>query len=212
MSKLHVLAIGPFGEAVANYIVSSEVEDVTVTRPNENGLLWPATWPHAEIHILASWRLVPLSCELMERLSVKWNVPWIPITMDSSTLHIGPVVLPDQEGCYSCFRKRIIQHSIFGDYIPDIENHYNERRSDGPKGFISTYAAIAANKCLDIIDCINNNPNKVSGMTYEIDLVSGNVQKGKTISVHGCPKCGINKNEKERSYLNIITQYDRIFS
>ena len=75
MPSIHVIAVGPFGRAVADRLAELTGADVTAepTRP--------------AIRVLAAWRRVPdLERDLDER-SFRERTPWLPVVLEHPVLH-----------------------------------------------------------------------------------------------------------------------------
>lgn len=96
MTKVHVLAVGDFGAAVAERLQRGH-HDVEVTSDREGPLRFPASWPVADVRILASWREVPALSELVDARSADWRTTWLPVVAEHPRLRIGPLVVPGEE-------------------------------------------------------------------------------------------------------------------
>ncbi|WDU79262.1 MULTISPECIES: TOMM precursor leader peptide-binding protein [Lysinibacillus] len=208
---IHILACGTFGEATAK-IIAEKVEDVEITTADQEGKFWVGSWPHADLHVVISWRPVPKLCEVLDEMCHAWKVPWFPIILDTPKLQIGPIVVPGEEGCYSCYRRRQIQHSKFGKFIPSIEEFYSQNPSFGPIGYLEVHSQIAACLFIEFLNRIQKNIYKEAGKVFEYNLITSGIDKGKVVGFHGCKRCGSTENQATRSYEKIVEEFDRIFS
>ncbi|MFB0842938.1 TOMM precursor leader peptide-binding protein [Paenibacillus oleatilyticus] len=211
METVHIIAVGAFGMEVARRL-EAKMQDVVITQADENGIYYPAGWPHARLHIVTSWRPVPSLGRLMDKLSGAWRKPWVPIIMDHPALTIGPVVVPGQEGCYACFSKRQIQHAPYGKYILESQDIYVRDFRLGPQGFLQAHAGMAVHLFLDIERRIRCNMKNEAGTVYEIHVIRGTTRKGKVTGFHGCPHCGLQREETTRSYDVLLDKYESIFT
>ncbi|MGG1441062.1 TOMM precursor leader peptide-binding protein [Brevibacillus laterosporus] len=210
MNTVHVIAVGAFGMEVAN-MLKNKMEEVVITQLDEEGRVYPAYWPHARIHVVASWRPVSSLCQLIDKICFAWKKPWVQIVMDHTSLIVGPVVVPGQEGCYTCFSKRQIQHSTFGKYIQQSQEAYKQNFRLGPKGFLRTHVGMAANLFLHLDHHLQENLIKEAGSVYECNVIRSSTRKGKVVGFHGCPHCGLQRDESTRSYDYLLEKYDEIF-
>ncbi|QDX95356.1 hypothetical protein EEL32_11750 [Brevibacillus laterosporus] len=210
MNTVHVIAVGAFGIEVAN-MLQTKMEGVIITQSDESGVFYPANWPHARIHIVASWRPVSSLCQLMDKLCSAWKKPWVQIVMDHTSLIIGPVVIPEEEGCYTCFSKRQIQHSVFGKYMQQAQDVYKQNFELGPKGFLRVHVGMAVHLFLHVNQRLQEDLVKEAGTVYECNVVRGTTRMGKVVGFHGCPQCGLQREESTRSYDYLLEKYDEIF-
>lgn len=202
MEDIHVIGIGEFGATVAEQI--SQLHNNTSITLFPDYRIQPSELKHAKVQIIASGRTDLATYNLIEELSYNWKVPWVAITMEQSTMCIGPVVVPGEEGCYECFHKRKLQHSRYAEYINQLNDFYKLSPEKEPKGYLSVHAGMAAS----ILGLLKNEllvtPEKLAGSVYEVNIVTGNIHKKQVIGFHGCPKCGLGRDEKTRSYEEII--------
>ena len=81
----HLLAVGPFGEAVAERLAA--LLNITTGPPDATAL------PPADAYLLAAWRPVPELAELLDEVAFARGIPWVPVVLDHPRLRLGPAWL-----------------------------------------------------------------------------------------------------------------------
>ena len=194
---VHLLSVGEFGHAVSVYLRAIR-NDVVETGVTDHIVPLPATWPPAGINTLASWRPAPILCEVLQEVSYEQGVPFIPVVLDSTSLRVGPVVVPREGCCWSCWLQRVRQHCDWPDVHRTLSRHYDDNPQAGPEGFLEPFAALAAERLGDLIEALGR-PNHLAGYVWEIDVMTCNVTEAIAIGVHDCPRCGLHRPQLTRS-------------
>lgn len=208
MNRIHVIAVGSFGDAVAECL--SESLPVAVTRPNAQNQVFPAEWPRAAVHVLAAWRPVPHISKTLDSVSFQWHVPWLPVVCEHPYLRIGPIVLPGRGACCTCFDQRVQQHLHKPEITRTIQSHYDAHPESGPGGHIRAVALFAAASAQEIIERMHVKPEAEAGNVYQIDLVNLRTAKGHAVGLHGCPRCGLQRDERTRSFVTLQAHLERL--
>ncbi len=190
----HILTVGEFGKAVAD---SLEELVGNITRTEIAGTAAAGEWPSADAYVLASWRPVPALARLVDSLTHAWRRPFLEIVMEGSTLRVGPMTAPGQSACYTCFASRRLQHSRTPDWDLALERHYDEDSRRGPAGFLKPFASIAATQAATFLS------GPTPGKVWRLDLILRNVSYTEVVGVHGCPRCGLGRDESSRSYRDL---------
>jgi bacteriocin biosynthesis cyclodehydratase domain-containing protein len=196
---LHVMWAGPFGHAVAQYLSilhpcvhASALREPDVSR-FENG-----REPCAEV--IASWRPVPRLCVLVAAASQTVKRPFIPLTVDSGLLQLGPVIMPNRSACWDCWTKRARQHSVAPREQAELLRFYDENSEAGPQGFSEPLAMLAAAQIKWAAELCAEDPDRIGGLIWQMHLFSGEVETGHLVGVDGCPVCGLNRPVESRTY------------
>lgn len=201
--QLHVISIGFLGNKIAKRI--AEYGHTVISHTNNPNEVSPATWPTASIHVLAAGFPVSNVCLLVDSMANKWRVPWLPVIVDHPHLRIGPTVSPVGP-CYSCFRRRRLQHLADVDLELSRESYYESGESQGPEGFLDPWMSFAAVVVWELAHGLIHDPENVSGKVYEINMVTLRSQSGNAIGFHGCPRCGLHRNESTRSIDGLLAE------
>ena len=142
--RLHVLTIGAFGEAVAKVLQDLLPNVIVTPYHTESQTPAVANWPTAQLNVIAAWRPVPGMYRLLEATSYEWKLPFTTVVMEAPNVRVGPLVLPDTGPCYSCYEKRVLQHSPQYTASRLCKTITNGSRKSGPGGYLHSFAEVGA--------------------------------------------------------------------
>ncbi|MEU6970953.1 TOMM precursor leader peptide-binding protein [Kitasatospora aureofaciens] len=186
MFDLHVLAVGAFGRAVADRLVSRRQ---AVVSP-ETDLFQPARWPRARMRVVAAWRETPALFDLVDRLAFATGTPWLPVTMGVSALRVGPTVLGGRGPCYRCFLARQFQHQQLRELDRRLLRAYDADPAMGPDGFLEAHAVLAETMAAMAADAVlDGDEDAERGKVRSFDLLSATASTLSVVPVHGCDRC-----------------------
>ncbi len=209
--RLHVLTIGSFGEAVAK-ILQEILPNVIVTPQNtENQTPAVANWPTAQLNVIAAWRPVPGMYRLLEATSYEWKLPFTTIVMETPNVRVGPLVLPDTGPCYSCYEKRVLQHSPQFAALQALQNHYERQPQSGPGGYLQAFAEVGAIRLAQmVVGAEGELAVEAAGQVWQFNTVTRQATTGEVIGLHGCPRCGLKRDETTRSYAPLRQELSKL--
>ncbi|MGE3508716.1 MAG: TOMM precursor leader peptide-binding protein [Vicinamibacterales bacterium] len=201
--SLHVVAVGPFGEAVAEALADGRrTARVTPVHPSR---IDAAAWPHAAVHVLASGYPCHQLCRDLETLCYQRSSALVPVTLDAPHLIVGPVVVPGTGSCFSCYRRRLLQHAARPPVTRALLDHYDAEPLRGPVGHLSVLADLAAARVEQLFadgqmhaDALAG-CHAAAGQVWRIDYLTRDTALSRVIGVHGCPRCGLRRDERTRS-------------
>lgn len=205
MYHLIVTPVGPFGYAVAERL-RDLCHDVEVAGAGATGTLVrprvpdPAQPPVPRLNLLVAWRRVPRMEQEFDEESFRSGQPWLPVILDHPVLEIGPVVVPGAGACHGCYRGRIAQHDASRAVPAAIGDHYDQDASAGPAGYLPSTALLAAAAAADAVERLREAPENEAGRVRQIDVPTQQLRSGRVVGVHGCPRCGLGRDETTRSY------------
>lgn len=189
MTKVHVLAVGGFGAAVADRL-RRERHDLEISTDRAGSPELSASWPDADLRILASWRETPRLAELLDARSADWGTPWFPVLAEHPRLRVGPVVVPGAGACYRCFRKRRAQHERDAAHVATLHAHYDASPESGPDGFLPHHVDMAAGMALDVLRRFDAGEGKLfAGTVRHWHLLEQHLSGGRVVGVHACDRC-----------------------
>lgn len=190
---VHLIAAGPFGEAVAERLAEA-LDSTATTRADPSGRFWSQTWPPADVHVLCAWRAMPWLSERLDELAFAWRVPWLPVICEHPDLRAGPLVVPGRGPCYGCFRQRLAQHRPSEQLTAELHGHYDAGASNGPRGFMPFHAMLAAAAARSVLEAAQ------PGRVVQHNLVTQRSASGRVVGVHGCERCGGRVPERLRGH------------
>jgi bacteriocin biosynthesis cyclodehydratase domain-containing protein len=195
--SIHVLSVGPFGDAVSRHLrrLHRDVVDVTPDDLFSNG----DAVSTSRINVLVAWRPVQRLCQAMDEISHRWNTPFIPVIADSMILRVGPVIVPGKGGCWNCWTKRSKQHPAWTEDRSSLLNYYDSHPQEGPKGYLEPFAVMACAQTSGVIDTLDHS-GVLPGQIWQIDMVTLRVTTSKLVGVHDCARCGLHRPVTTRSF------------
>ncbi|MFJ5968299.1 TOMM precursor leader peptide-binding protein [Streptomyces sp. NPDC093060] len=189
MIKVHVLAVGEFGTAVAERL-RRDHHDLEISSYQAGPLELSASWPDADLRILASWRETPRLAEVLDARSADWNAPWFPVLAEHPRLRVGPLVVPGAGACYRCYRKRRAQHERDGAHVTTLHAHYDATPESGPGGFLPHHADMAAGMALDMLRRVEaGEGERLAGTVRHWHLLEQHLSDARVVGVHACDRC-----------------------
>lgn len=198
MRPVHIIAVGGLGASIARSMAT--YGPTAMTYPDAKGHVVPAEWPLSSVHVLASWRPTPRLTSLLDAAAFSWRVPWLPIICEHPYLRLGPAVVPGRSGCYGCFRRRLLQHSQRADLDEALHREYDVNHHSGPAGFLNAFAEFVAAAAWEIIQQMLVAPDAQAGQVRQLDMITLQTTLGHAVGVHGCPRCGLQRPERTRSF------------
>lgn len=208
MRPIHVVSVGDFGRAVASSMQAYFPDALTTHL--DRGPLLSNMLPLARVHVLAAWRPVPAMAAELDGVAFAWKVPWLPVVYEHPYVRIGPLVVPGKGPCYTCFRNRLKQHSSRAELIEAVSAAYDRDPELGPKGFFPPMARLAAAAAAEVLRELDRSPEREAGVVRQINVLYGRAQKHHVVGVHGCPRCGLQRDERTRSYEALLADVTRL--
>ena len=179
---VHVLAVGAFGQAVADLLVADGLAAPAPAWP-------PEAWPTGA-GVLAAWRPVPALAGELDEGADRGGAPWLPVVQEHPLVRVGPAVVPGLGPCHGCAVLRSRQHDEAADVTAAMDRFYDAHQEAGPAGYlppIATAAAMAAGRALARLAAA---PAAEAGRVWELDALRLEARAGRVVGVHGCPRCG----------------------
>jgi bacteriocin biosynthesis cyclodehydratase domain-containing protein len=197
MYHLTVTPVGPFGHAVADRL-RDLCTDVEIAGTGA-GVVRPRV-PEPRLNLLIAWRRVRRMEPEFDEEAFRTGQPWLPVILDHPVLEIGPVVVPGVGPCHGCYRGRMAQHDPAGAFRATVDAHYDDDPSAGPGGYLPSTALFAAATVADVVDRLRTAPEQEAGRIRQLDVPTQALWSGRVVGVHGCPRCGLGRDETTRSY------------
>lgn len=153
----------------------------------------------AAAYIVIAGRPAPGICTLMEQHSTSRRIPFVPITIERSALRVGPVSIPGQPGCWSCWLKRTLQHAEHPKQEHYLRQFYDSHPHEGPSGYLEPFALMAGARLCQVLQSLASG-QVVGGEAWQVDLMTRIISTFRVQAVHGCPRCGLKRETEGRTY------------
>ena len=151
----------------------------------------------ADIVIMAEDIMVNQRCELLNRICVENNIPWINIKMGELKFQIGPLVVPHETACFECCQNRLNGNILYFDeeqsYIKYKNMEADKVRIFTSDLFINIVSNIAVWEVVKFLSKIYS--SVAMGRLLEFDALSMELTSSNILKM---PKCRIcSKKEKQ---------------
>lgn len=201
LSLVRIVTAGPFGKAVARSLAAL-VGNVQQQEFPSTEMPTPDAWPAADIYVAATWRPVPGLCRSLSDHAFRMGTPFIPLIVDSSTLCLGPIIVPGKSGCWRCWELRLQQHSALPREQSALLRFYEENPRAGPGGYLESFASMCAARIAAGIQS-QNHLQELAGHIWQVHMLTQEVSTNFLIGVDGCAWCGLGRPFKNRTYAEI---------
>jgi bacteriocin biosynthesis cyclodehydratase domain-containing protein len=208
VSVLDIVAVGPFGEEVARRLarITSPVQIQCV---HASGDLDEDRLSGGPV-IVAAWRPVPSLCMRIEALASAHRFAWLPVVCMHPQLYVGPLVIPGQQACYSCFSVRMLQHTDAPAELELLYWAYDENPDLGPRGYLPASAGLAAALALDALDRLARAPSTAAGRVLRLNLVTTEAHVATIVGCDDCPQCGWQGDTRLRSVARLAADLQEV--
>jgi bacteriocin biosynthesis cyclodehydratase domain-containing protein len=193
---LHLLTVGPFGEAVARHLRTlAEFRETTVT----DDAIRNQVWSMASINVVAAWRPVPTLCAVLDDLSFQRGTPFLPLILDGKVMTVGPFVVPGAGSCWHCWQLRSKQHSVWRDEREALLDYYASHPEEGPNGYLEPFAMMGATRIHAGVTLFEQGQG-IPGEIWQIDMLSLNIAQRVAVGVNDCRRCGLHRPSATRGF------------
>jgi bacteriocin biosynthesis cyclodehydratase domain-containing protein len=187
-----LVGVGQFGERVCATLAS---ECAGAEEFGTCGPAIPAAFSSGvSTVVLALWRPCPQLCEMADELSFRYLVPWLPVIMEHPVIRIGPLVLPPNGPCFSCYTRRRAQHDLQQWATAVLQQAYDHDQGCGPRGYLPHHARMAAALAHRALDALvtaepQREATQEAGEITTIRLVWGDLRVSHLTACHDCDRC-----------------------
>lgn len=195
----HLTTAGPFGESVGASL-KELLPGLEIDRYAESKSFDSPQWPSSRLHLVAAWRPLPRLMDALNAFCYASRTPLIPAIVEGCHLIIGPVVIPGVSACHACYERRTLQHSARPELRAALHRHYDLHPESGPQGHLNVFADLAAVRLAQLAYRLATGPDEIAGRVWKFDLLTRQSVSGTVTGMHGCPHCGMERDERSRSY------------
>lgn len=207
---VHLISVGPFGEAVGGHLrtlrvdVSETVVTAERTPPSDE-------WPSARVRIVVAWRPVPSLCKYLDEFSYQRQQPFVPLILDSTLLQLGPLVMPGRGCCWDCSARRSLQHAGSPTAQSALWEYYDANCGAGPRGYLEPFAMMGAAMIGKTIDALDDSA-AVPGSIWRIDMLTRKMNTSRAIGIDGCSRCGSGRPAASRGFTGLQDQLSYLWT
>jgi bacteriocin biosynthesis cyclodehydratase domain-containing protein len=158
------------------------------------------------VTVVVAGRPVPALTDRVDAWAFATGTPWLPVVVEGTALRAGPLVVPGESACHRCFRSRLRQHAAAPAVEVALDAYYRTSPADEPYGYLPGTVAVAA----DLIDQAVGDPPAAAGRVRQRDLSSGRSTSGQVVGVHGCDRCGLHRDESNRSSADLYRSLSEV--
>jgi len=197
MKTIQVIALGPFGEAVARHL-SYLGPKTRITHLKHNLEVKNVLMSEVSCVVIASWRPVPQLCRELSDLTCERKIDFLPIILGSGAMYIGPLVRAGQGGCWNCYEARIHRHQTPTNDQDKLADFYSSNISVGPQGYVEPLAQIAGGCSTYLLR--EAEKGSVVPSLYRYNLLARTLDSSVLLGVHNCVDCGLHRTADARSF------------
>jgi hypothetical protein len=197
--KIQLFEIGEFANRIGDLL--SERLETDRIKVEDNDFEKLPVRHDADLYVVISEHLCVDLCKYIDNINHNYKKCFLPIVVDHPYLTVGPFVQYGQGACYHCYYERFMQHNPIPHVTRALERHYSEFIGKGPKGYHPLDVAIVSNW---LLYSVKNSFNHFQGKLWRMNLISRESVTAKVIGIHGCKRCGSQKDEKTRSYSALL--------
>ncbi|MFE9254187.1 TOMM precursor leader peptide-binding protein [Streptomyces sp. NPDC006879] len=183
----HILWTGAFGRSVADHLSSTLGWQASATDALGRR---SAEWPHAGLRIVATWRHETALLARVARLHASWGTVWLPVVQEFPVIRVGPLVVPGEGPCYSCYLRRREQHEQGRVVSQALEASFETSPQNGVGGYADAQAMIAAGVTADLVARYRAGQQVEPGRVVFYNVLTRSLFADTVIGVHGCRECG----------------------
>ena len=198
--KINVIALDIFGDAVLKHLklvldngasrITRVVDVPTVKCDAEN------------TYIIISGKPVTAYCLEIEERCHTSGAKLLPVTIETSILQVGPLVIPGRTPCWECCDQRLTSQHAFPQERTLLAEFYAREPQHHSLGFMPYTAMIAAHRIAHELESLNKNGEADCGI-WRMNIYTRDVSIAGYIGRHGCKKCGSREPESDRSLRNL---------
>lgn len=196
-APLHVMAVGAFGHQVASRL-AGVVPGTVVTVEDGGQRPDSSRWPTSARRVVVAWRPVPRLAARLDDLCHNWGDTWFSAILEHPYLRVGPTVVPGSGPCHECFDRRRFQHDPSAALVRALYAAYDDP-AVGPVGHLPHHAALATVLVLRTLADLDGAGKDTPGVVRRLHLLDGSASTDRITGMHGCPRCGLGRDEVIRS-------------
>jgi bacteriocin biosynthesis cyclodehydratase domain-containing protein len=200
--SIAVVPVGSFGRAVAKYLALICPGTTEIVAPGSGCSIDQMPVGGCGVLAVAAWRPVPSMVKSLCQLSQAARWPFIPLIVESSSLRLGPVIVPGISGCWDCWLLRAKQHAPSDKEQSALWSYYETHPEIGPRGFLESFAMLGASEIISASRRCEGSA-EAAGYIWEMNTFTRDVSTGRLVGVDDCPHCGLQRDLRERTFVEL---------
>ncbi|MCI5129072.1 MAG: hypothetical protein D3907_11360 [Candidatus Electrothrix sp. AUS3] len=146
---------------------------------------------HIDMAVVCTDTPRPDICTLINKAALATECPWLLVQTDGRDGWVGPLFLPKETGCYSCFMQRVFSDSFHPEIDRAVHEHAMKDPAQNLLGFLPPFQDMtAATASLEIIRHLTG----ISApLTYKAqiltDCITGISRRDVLHRIPRCPDC-----------------------
>jgi hypothetical protein len=193
---VHIFTVGATGRAIGDRLARYR----PVQRHDGTDGIDPDRLPMADAYVLAAGRQVAELEQAMDVLAHERRRVLLAVAVEHPVLRLGPVVVPGSgAACAGCYHRRCRSHLVGLDAFDRLAAHYARHPHDEPAGYLPPMLDFAARQAHRLLA----DPAAHAGSVHMAHLLLPRVYRWTTVGIHGCPRCGLTRDERDRSSVRL---------
>jgi bacteriocin biosynthesis cyclodehydratase domain-containing protein len=142
--------------------------------------------------VAALWRPDPGVCEQADAAAYRTGRPWLPVVMEYPVIYVGPVIRPPHGPCFSCMRRRRVQHDAHHAATAAVHACYAASQDCGPAGYLPNHARMAAAVAHRMLCQQAVSPPDSRGVASDVvmlGLADGHIMSRPVVRCGDCRRC-----------------------
>lgn len=142
--------------------------------------------------VAAQSTIDPLRLDILNRICLSRNIPWIHAAIDGPFVFVGPTILPHRTACYKCFETRITMNlresASYQNYKVALMNLRITEPTSPAHPVI--HSLLAAHCSFDALNFWTTASNFTTGKVLSIYLPTMELAFQEVLRLPGCAACG----------------------
>ncbi len=202
MRNLCVITVGAIGREIGDRL--ARLHPAAQRRDATDGLE-VSRLPPAHAYVLAAGRQVADLEKGLDAMVHDRRRALLTVAVEHPVLRLGPLVVPGSgAACAACYHGRYRTHLAGLDALDSLEAHYRERPHDEPAGFLPPMLDFAAARAHALLAAAAADPSGQAGFVQLAHLLMPRLYRWPVVGIHGCPRCGRGRDERERSSSRLV--------
>jgi bacteriocin biosynthesis cyclodehydratase domain-containing protein len=144
-----------------------------------------------ELIVMCTEAPMTVTALMVNEFALRCNIPWLHVTISGTSALLGPLIIPGQTGCFTCFDSRLRANLKAADSTAaEVVSPLGDFRSGDFGGFAPFHHVVAGNAASEATRFIGGYaPPTMVGRCIEIDGALLTTKRHDVLRVPKCPAC-----------------------